>query len=141
MATGYERLDIYQLALKLAVDIHPMTLTLPKFEAFEEGSQMRRSSKSVVANIVEGYGRRQYKREFIKHLIYAAASCDETRAHLEMLRKTGSLDIDRCATLHGLCVKVGKKIYRLKQAVQSRHNQFPTASQPDPPHSTSDPAS
>jgi len=41
---------------------------LPKFEMYEEGSQIRRSAKSVAANIVEGYGRRRYKQEFIRFL-------------------------------------------------------------------------
>jgi four helix bundle protein len=40
-----------------------MTLTLLKFEIYEEGSQIRRSSKSVKSTIVEGYGRRNYKSD------------------------------------------------------------------------------
>ena len=43
------------------------------------------------ANIVEGYGRRRYKQQFIRFLIFAHASCDETIEHLEMLFETGSL--------------------------------------------------
>src|ERR1700751_352262 len=69
-----------------------MTLqNLPKFEMFEEASQIRRSAKSISANIVEGYGRRRYKQEFIRFLVFAHASCDETIEHLEMLFETGSL--------------------------------------------------
>ena len=45
-----------------------MSLDLPKFEMFEEGSQIRRSSKSVRSNIVEGYGKRHYKNDFIRFL-------------------------------------------------------------------------
>lgn len=52
---GYEDTDIYKLAKKLAVEIHKMTLSeLPKYEMFAEGDQIRRSSKSIVANFVEG---------------------------------------------------------------------------------------
>jgi len=65
---SYRDLKIYQLAHKLAVEIHEMSLTLPKFEMYEEGAQIRRSSKSVKTNIVEGYGRRRYKADFIKFL-------------------------------------------------------------------------
>ena len=69
-----------------------MTLqNLPKFEMYEEGSQIRRSAKSICANIVEGYGRRRYKQEFIRFLVFAHSSCDETIDHLEMLFETGSL--------------------------------------------------
>ncbi len=58
---------------------------------FEEASQIRRSAKSICANIVEGYGRRRYNQEFLRFLVFAHASCDETIEHLEMLFETGSL--------------------------------------------------
>ena len=67
---NYKDLEVWQIARELTIKIHRMTLTLPKFETFEEGSQIRRSVKSVRSNIVEGYGRRRYKNEFIKFLIY-----------------------------------------------------------------------
>jgi len=59
-----------------------MSLSLPKFEMYEEGSQIRRSSKSVSNNIVEGFGRRKYKQEFIRFLTFSLGSCDETIEHL-----------------------------------------------------------
>jgi four helix bundle protein len=52
---SYKNLEIWQLARELVIEIHKMTLTLPKFEMYEEGSQIRRSSKSVKSTIVEGY--------------------------------------------------------------------------------------
>jgi four helix bundle protein len=89
---NYQNLEIWQIAKELSIDIHKMRLTeLPKFEMFEEGSQIRRSSKSVRSNIVEGYGRRIYKMDYVKHLIYAQASNDETIDHLETLFETKSL--------------------------------------------------
>ncbi|MCA9398882.1 MAG: four helix bundle protein [Candidatus Omnitrophica bacterium] len=91
MKKSYRDLEIYQKAVQLSTGIHNLSLKFPKFEMYEEGSQIRRASKSIAANIVEGFGRRRYKQEFIRFLIYALASCDETRAHLEMLFKTQSL--------------------------------------------------
>ena len=58
---------------------------------YEEGAQIRKSSKNVKATIVEGYGRRIYKAEYLKFLVYALASNDETRDHLETLYDTKSL--------------------------------------------------
>src|SRR5207249_9976349 len=90
---SYRHLEIWKLARQVAIAVHRMTLqNLPKFEMYEEGSQIRRSAKSVAANIVEGYGWRRYKQEFIRFLIFAHASCDETIDHLEMLFDTGSLE-------------------------------------------------
>lgn len=60
---SYHNLEIYQLAKNNSTLIHKMSLQLPKFELYETGSQIRRSSKSVRSNIVEGYGRRRYKNE------------------------------------------------------------------------------
>ncbi|NBC26620.1 MAG: four helix bundle protein [Bacteroidetes bacterium] len=71
-----------------------MTLTLPKFELYETGSQIRKSSKSIRSNIVEGYGRRRYKNEYIRFLVFSHASALETLDHLETLEETGSLDND-----------------------------------------------
>ena len=71
---SYKNLEIWRLAREMVIDIHKMTLEkLPKFEIFEEGSQIRKSSKSVSSTIVEGYGRRRYKQEFIRFLSYAIA--------------------------------------------------------------------
>lgn len=92
MFKSYRDLDIYKKAHKLATEIHEMTLKLPKFEMYEEGSQIRRSSKSIKSNIVEGFGRRRYKQEFIKFLVYSLASCDETTDHLNTLYGTKSLE-------------------------------------------------
>ena len=91
-ASGYQRLEIWQLARDLSVQVHRMTLEeLPRFEMHEVGSQVRRSTKSIRANIVEGYGKRRYKLEFLRHLTYALGSAQETLEHLDTLHETGSL--------------------------------------------------
>jgi four helix bundle protein len=95
-ARGYEDTEIYKLAKKLAVEVHRMTLTeLPKYEMYAEGDQIRRSSKSIVANFVEGYGRRRYPADHVRFLTYAISTCDETKAHLEMLHETDCLKPER----------------------------------------------
>jgi hypothetical protein len=58
---SYKNLDIYNLAMDLFLEVHPLSFMLPKYELYELGSQLRRSSDSVVSNIVEGYGRRRYQ--------------------------------------------------------------------------------
>ncbi len=100
-----------------------MTMTkLPKFEMFEEGGQIRRSMKSVKSTIVEGYGRRRYKQEFIKFLAYSLASCDETTDHLETLFETESLtDKDLYDDLHEDLQQLGKKINNFLQSVERGH--------------------
>ena len=120
---SYKKLEIWQRARELVIDIHKMTLTeLPKFEMYEEGSQIRKSSKSVKSTIVEGYGRRRYKQEFIRFLTYAIASNDETIDHLETLFETESLkNKELYDSLHGRSEVLGKKLNNMIGSVEREH--------------------
>lgn len=82
---SYKDLEIYTVSLQLFFELHPITLLLPKYELYELGSQLRRSADSVVTNIVEGYGRRKYKADFIRFLVFSHASCLETINHLSKI--------------------------------------------------------
>jgi four helix bundle protein len=82
---SYKDLEIYRIAFALAVRVHIKSLKLPKFELYEQGSQIRRSSKSIKDQIAEGFGRRRYKAEYIRFLIFAHASNDEACSQLEIL--------------------------------------------------------
>ncbi|MFC4739501.1 four helix bundle protein [Flavobacterium ponti] len=68
---SYKDLEVYSLSLELFYKCHSMSLKLPKHELYELGSQLRRSADSVTTNIVEGYGRKRYKANFIKFLTYS----------------------------------------------------------------------
>jgi len=119
---SYRDLDIYNKAHKLAVEIHEMSLKLPKFELYEEGSQIRKSSKSVENNIVEGFGRRRYEQEFIKYLTYSLASCDETRNHLNTLYETKSLrDANKYEYFCEEYDHLGKMMTNFIKSVESGH--------------------
>ena len=120
---SYRKPEVWQLSRTLVIDIHKMTLTkLPKFEMFEEGSQIRRSVKSVKSNIVEGYGRRDYKNEFIRFLVYAHASLDETIDHLETLFETESLqDKPLFEDLHSRLDTLGRKLNRFLNTIRQSH--------------------
>ncbi len=121
---SYKKLEIWENARKMSIAIHKMTLTeLPKFEMYEEGSQIRRSSKSTRTNIVEGYGRRKYVNDYIRFLTFSIASNDETKDHLETLYETGSLTNK---TLYDdLLVQIdvlGKKLNLFIQAIERSAN-------------------
>ncbi len=121
--SGYKKLEIWKLARELVIEIHEMTLCdLPKHEMYEVGSQLRRSSKSVKSNIVEGYGRRNYKQDFIRFLHFALASNNETIDHIETLYETKSLtDTEKFNSLHERLNKLGKMIYSFVQTVKKEH--------------------
>lgn len=117
---SYKKLDIWIRAKELTIEIHYMTLEkLPNFELYEVGSQIRRSMKSVRSNIVEGYGRRRYKQDYIRFMVYSQSSNDETIDHLETLFETNSLkDEELYKTLHEKLIILGKKINLFLQALE-----------------------
>lgn len=120
---SYRNLQIWELSRKSAIDIHRMTLKLPKFEFYETGSQIRRSSKSVKSNIVEGYGRRRYLKEYIRYLVFAQASNDETLDHLETLHQCQSLkDEKEYKELKNTVILLGKKINLFLQTLDQSIN-------------------
>lgn len=119
---GYEKLKIYSKAHELALRIHKMSLDLPQYELYEEGSQIRRSSKSVSSNIVEGFSLRKYKNEYIRYLSIAYASSEETVEHLDYIFETGSLkNKDLYDELTGEYGNLCGMIFNFIQSVVEKH--------------------
>ena len=120
---GVRTKEIYIIGHALACRIHEMTMHLPRFEMFEEGSQIRRSSKSVTALLVEGFRLRKYRDNFLFYLWRALGSADETKEHLNYLSQTGSL---KDPLLHGTlaleCEKLMSKLTVFIQGVEARHS-------------------
>jgi len=119
---SYKKLQIWTLSREVVIDVHEMSLNLPKFELYEEGSQIRRSSKTTMATIVEGYARRRYKQDWIKLIVYALSSNDETMDHLENLWDTKSLtDQMIFMSLKNKIETLGKMLNKFLQAVEKDH--------------------
>lgn len=123
---SYRELNIYKEAHRLALEIHKISLGLPRFELYEEGSQIRKSSKATSTAIVEGYGRKRYKADFIKFLIYAQAECDETMEHLDYLFETGSFtDEPKYIGLKQNYISLSKQINKFIDWVVINWNNYP----------------
>lgn len=115
---SYKDLDIYNLSFKLALEVHHLSLKMPNYELYETGSQIRRSSKSITANIVEGYGRKIYKAEFIRFLIFAHSSCDETIVHLNFISELhNDLKKEVCKLIESY-TELSKMIYKFIEYVE-----------------------
>jgi len=115
---SYRNLEVWRLAREQSIEIHKMTMNLPSHEMFETGQQIRRASKSVRSNIVEGYGRKNYPKEYHRFIIFALASNDETIDHLEVLFETGSLnDEELFHKLHKNATKLGVKLNNFHQSL------------------------
>jgi four helix bundle protein len=120
MQKSYKDLEVYRLAQELFYKTHLLSKKLPSHELYELGSQIRRSSSSVVSNIVEGYGRRLYKQEFIRFLIFSHASNLETINHLEKIEKLYPEHSDLVNTLLIDYNQLGIKIFNFRTFVQNK---------------------
>ena len=115
---SYKDLEIYQLSYELAVKLHEFSLRLPKYELYEEGTQLRKSSKGITACIVEGYGRGKYKADYIRFLIYSHASCDETILHLNFIKDIHDRDYREMKFFLEKYDELGRKINKYIQYVE-----------------------
>lgn len=115
-------MEIWSLSHQLVIGVFRFSeSTIPKSHQFEIGSQIRRSVVSIKSNIVEGYGRRFYKKEFLKFLIYSQASLDETTDHLQTIYAVYECDPEKLAELLELCDKLGRKLNLFVKSVRKLH--------------------
>jgi four helix bundle protein len=92
---GLRGLRVYQLAYRLAMQIFNETKTFPHDERYSMTSQIRRSSRSVAANLAEGYRKRQYPNMFVSKLADCDAEATETQVWLDFARDCGYLSEER----------------------------------------------
>jgi four helix bundle protein len=90
---SFEDLEVFQRAYRLSLEIHRQSLTWPQIEQHALGDQMRRASKSICANVAEGYGRqKRSKAEFKRFLVMAIGSSDEMRVWVRYAFDLGYVD-------------------------------------------------
>ena len=79
----FEDLDVFQRAYKVSLELHRMSLQMPRSKQYALADQVRRASKSVCANLAEGFGRQaQSKAEFQRFIRMSIGSADEMRVWL-----------------------------------------------------------
>lgn len=89
---GHRDLRVFQLAHQLAMEIFRMSRSFPADERYSLTDQIRRSSRSVAANIAEGFRKRRYEASFINKLTDSDAEATETQVWLDFARDCGYID-------------------------------------------------
>ncbi len=92
---GYRDLKVYQLSYTLAQEIFEATKTFPKEEKYALIDQMRRSSRSIAANLSEAWYKRRYAKAFIAKLIDVAGEVGETEVWLDFSFDHGYLEKEK----------------------------------------------
>ena len=89
---SFEDLEVYQRAYRLALELHKSSLKLPNIEQFALADQIRRASRSICANIAEGFARqRSSSADFHRFIVLAVGSSDEMKVWLSFCADLGYL--------------------------------------------------
>ncbi len=97
-AASVEELEVYKLAYSLAIELHKATLEFPKMEQYETASQMRRASKSICADLAEGFAKQgQSTLEFKRFISLAIGSAGEIQIWLNFCRDLGYVSVQQTA--------------------------------------------
>ena len=107
---GYRNLKVYQLAFELAMEIFNFSRSFPQEERYSMTSQIRRSSRSVAANIAEGFRKRQYPSMFASKLADSDAEATETQVWLDFAHGCGYLSGEEQERLVSRYEELGKMI-------------------------------
>ncbi len=115
--SSYRDSEIFKISFELAIKVHNISLKLPTLELYEQGSQIRRALKRIPDTIVEGYGRKRNKEEFIRFLIFTHSSSDEVTSQIFMLDRLYP-ELTNWMELHKEYEESGKKINNFIQYVE-----------------------
>ncbi len=110
MLRGHKDLKVYQSAFWLAMEIFSITKAFPKEERYSLTDQIRRSSRSVAANIAEGYRKRQYPNMFVSKLADADAEASETQVWLDFALNCEYISTEVHTQLTARCDEIGKML-------------------------------
>ena len=118
---GYRDLKVFLLAYKSAMDIFEFTKSFPKKEKYSLVDQIRRSSRSVPANIAESWKKRLYPKMFIsKQLVDAAGEAGEIEVWLDVSKDAGYLSTED----HNNLISTYEEINRMLYGMIDKHEKF-----------------
>jgi four helix bundle protein len=116
---GYKDLKVYQLSYRLAMDIFHITKMFPIEERYSLTDQLRRSSRSIPANIAEAWKKRVYTKMFISKIIDAAGEAGETEVWLDFAKDAGYLAKEKYEDLVSGYDEVNRMLYGMVEKPDS----------------------
>ncbi len=120
MLRGHRDLKVFQLAYKLAMEIFRESKTFPHEERYSLTTQIRRSSRSVAANVAEGYRKRQYPNMFVSKLADSDAEASEAQVWLDFARDCGYLSQEH----HSQLTKAYEELGRMLSGMMTQPEKF-----------------
>jgi four helix bundle protein len=109
----FRDLDVYQEAMSLVMRVFELTNHFPSHERYALTDQIRRSSRSVCANLAEAWRKRRYQAAFVSKLSDAEAEAAETQVHAEIAFRHGYLKQQVFDELDDACDKILAQIVKM----------------------------
>jgi four helix bundle protein len=107
---GFRDLKVFKLAYTQAMEIFRISKLFPKEETYSLTDQIRRSSRSVCANIGEAYRKRRYPKNFTSKITDADAECSETIIWLLFAKDCGYICEKECYRIYAVYEEIGKML-------------------------------
>ena len=115
---GFEKLEVWQLAIEYSDDVYVTTRTFPNDERFGLTNQLRRASVSISSNIAEGSGRTS-RKDFTRFVEIAFGSTLETVSQFTIAKRQGFLEQKDYDRLYTLAERLGRMLSGLKNSLES----------------------
>lgn len=110
---GFRDLIVYQKSYKAALEIFELTKAFPTEEKYSLTDQMRRSSRSVPANIAEGWRKRKYTKMFVSKLIDCSGEASETEVWLDFSKDLKYISEEKYLSFIGLYEEINKMLFSM----------------------------
>ena len=118
MVMRFEELDVFKRAYVVSLEIHKASLLFPKIEQYALADQLRRSSKSICANLAEGFGKQAYSRAEFKRFVHmAVGSTDEVRVWLRYCLDLGYISEESWKAWRDEMEQVAKMLHGLSKTL------------------------
>src|SRR6187551_3431448 len=107
---GFRDLEVYKLARQLSKEIFEISMKFPKEEIYSLTDQVRRSSRSIGAQIAEAWAKRRYEKHFVSKLTDADGEQQETQHWIETAADCGYLTKEEAGSLNSELGEVGRML-------------------------------
>ena len=116
---SFKNLEVYKLARELACEIFAVTKDFPKEELYSLTDQIRRSSRSIGANIAEAWGKRRYEAHFISKLTDSDAEQLETQHWIDTALECEYITNNKAMELVEKCLSIGRMLNSMMDKSES----------------------
>ena len=110
---SYKELEVYKSARLLSKKIFEVSRNFPREEMYSLTDQVRRSSRSIGAQIAEAWGKRKYEKHFVSKLTDADAEQQETQHWIETALDCSYIMADESRELLAMCASIGKMLHSM----------------------------